>query len=212
MEKIMDVAEMKVIGQVKKASTNAPVAKGYALAKVCIDYATKRMEAEEKEHGKLKMIVKSISALDHNAHVEFRSQLTAELTLAKETYKMAGTTTAQMAGYSMQSYIVMVSKWKTISTACELGYAPGDKEWPLVVAESVQIRQAHASAGKTTKIGENGEEIETELPIKRKVGRQATPLIDKAIKAAQELLENNPEKFVEFAAWVTKNMPATPKK
>ncbi len=212
----MDVAEMKVLGQGKKsAGTNAGVAKGHALARVCIKYGEAKMAQEEKEAGKLKMIVKSIADLDHSAHVEFRAQLTAELTLLKELRSMTGVSRAQMAGYSFASFEVLVSNWKTISTAVELGYQPGDKAWSLVVAESVQLKHAHASKGHSTGTATiDGEEVvvDNELPIKRKVGRKATPLIDKAIKAAEELLTNNPEQFAEFAAWVAKHMPTTDKK
>ncbi len=207
----MDIAGMTALTKNNpKAGTNAPVAKGHALATVCINYATKLMAEEEKRSGKLKMIVKSIAELDHSAHVEFRSQLTAELNLLKELRSVTGVTRAQTAGYSFASFEVLVSNWKTISTAVELGYQPADKAWSIVVAESVQMKQAHASGGRTTVTTTvDGEEVEaeTELPIRRKVGRQATPLIDKAIKAAEALLLENPAKFVEFAAWVAKNMP-----
>jgi hypothetical protein len=207
----MDVAEMKTIGKNNpKAGTNAGVAQGHALATVCINYATKLMAEEEKRAGKLKLIIKSISDLSHGAHVEFRAQLTAELSLLKEMRAVTGVTKAQTAGYSFASFEVLVSNWKTISTACELGYVPGDKGWSLVVAESVQMKQAHASKGhKNATSTIDGKEVEadTELPIKRKVGRKATPLIDRAIEAATNLLNENPAKFIEFAAWVQKNMP-----
>lgn len=197
-----DVAEMKIIQSGKaKAPTNGPAAKGCALATVCIKYATKRMEQEEKEAGKLRMIVKSISELDHGAHVEFRAQLTAELTLLKELRATAGVTKAQTAGYSFASFEVLVTNWKTISTACELGYKPEDKPWGLVLAESVATKHGVAS--------NDGGDVSPEG--KKKVGRKATPLIDKAIKAAEALLTENPVTFMEFAAWVETTIKAMPK-
>ncbi len=197
-----DVAEMKIIQSGKaKAPTDGPAAKGSALATVCIKYATKRMEQEEKEAGKLRMIVKSISELDHGAHVEFRAQLTAELTLLKELRATAGVTKAQTAGYSFASFEVLVTNWKTISTACELGYKPEDKPWGLVLAESVATKHGVASA--------DGGDVEPEG--RKKVGRKATPLIDKAIKAAEALLTENPVTFMEFAAWMQTTVQAMPK-
>lgn len=196
----MDVAEMKPIQSGKaKAPVNVDVAKGAALATVCINYATKRMAEEEKQHGKLKMFIKNISELNHTAHVEFRAELTKELNLAKELQAGADVKTSHMGGYSLNSFKALVSNWKTISTACELGYKPEDKSWPVVVAESVQMREAHAS---------NASEG-AQLPIKRKAGRKATPLIEKAQAAAEKL---SPEEFVQFAAWVEttlKHMPKT---
>lgn len=194
----MDIAEMKVIGNKKAAGTNAGLAKGYALASVCMAYATKRMEMEEKEAGKLKAIVRSIAELDHAGHVEFRAELQRELNLLKELRKSVGVTKDQTKGYSFASFEVLVSNWRGISTACELGYKPEDKSWGVVLAESVQLRQAHAA---------NAAEG-AQLPIKRKAGRKATPLIDKAIKAAEELLENNPASFLEFAAWMQNTVKA----
>ena len=194
----MDVAEMKPISSGKASAGNkVDVAKGAALAVVCVKYATKVMEEEEKRGNKLKLIIKSIAELPHDGHVEFRAELTKELNLLKELTAAAGTKKAHMAGYSLNSFAVLVSNWKTISTAVELGYKPGEKSWPVVVSESVQMREAHAS---------NSAEG-AQLPIKRKAGRKATPLIEKAQAAAEKL---SPEEFVQFAAWVAttlKHMP-----
>lgn len=204
----MDIAEMKVIQSGKaKAPTNGDKAKGSALATVCIKYATKRMEEEEKQMGKLAMIVQSIASLPHDGHIEFRAELTRELSLIKELQSIGGEgdgkiVSANMAGYSLNSFKVLVTNWKTISMAVEAGYKPENKPWALVLAESVAMKHAEASAGNP----------ETALPTKRKTGRKATPLIDKAIKVAEELLENNPKAFMEFAAWVENTVKAMPKK
>jgi hypothetical protein len=194
-----DVAEMTPIQSGKaKAGTNADTAKGHALAKVCIKYGEARMKAEEKEAGKLKMIVRSIQDLARDGHAEFRAQLTAELNLLKAMRKIGDVTRAETAGYSFNSFETLCSNWKTISTAVELGYDSTDKPWSIVVAESVQMKEAHAS---------NGAEG-SQLPTKRKAGRKATPLIDKAIKAAEELWENNPNDFAAFAATIEKMLHA----
>jgi hypothetical protein len=194
-----DVAEMTPIQSGKaKANTNADTAKGHALAKICVRYGEARMKAEEKEHGKLKMIVKSIQELARDGHAEFRAQLTAELNLLKAMRDSTGVTKAQTAGYSFNSFETLCSNWKTISTAVELGYDTTDKPWSIVVAESVQMREAHAN---------NGAEG-AQLPTKRKAGRKSTPLIDKAIKAAEDLWENNPEDFKAFAATIEKMLRA----
>lgn len=191
-----DVAEMKVIQSGKaKAPTNGAAARGAALAAVCIKYGEARMKAEEKEQGKLAAIVKSIHALERAGHAEFRAQLAAELSLIKELRKTAEVTKAQTQGYSFASFEVLVSNWRTISTAVEMGYTIHNedgtqKPWGQVLGESVAMKNSHASSSG------DGEQ----LPTKRKAGRKATPLIDKAIKAAEELFENNPEQFKEFCA------------
>ena len=184
----MDIATMKTPGKNKTAGTKAALAKGHALATTCIAYAVKRMEEEDKQIGKLNLIVKSIGDLDHKGHVEFRAELTRELILLKELRTAVGTTKAQTAGYSFNSFEVLVSNWRTISTACELGYKPEGKPWSTVLAESVQIKNGHA-------MGQG----EAHGPTKRKVGRKATPLIDKAMTAAKALDKGD---FVKFAAWV----------
>lgn len=191
-----DIAEMAVIQSGKaKAPTNGAKAQGAALAEVCMKYAEKRMKAEEKEAGKLALIVKDIAALDRDGHLEFRAELGRELSLIRELRKSMGVTREHTKGYSFASFEVLVSNWRTISTACELGLAINDddgnqKSWGQTLAEAVELKNAHASKG------------EAEGPTKRKAGRKATPLIDKAIKAAEELLENNPEQFKEFCAKV----------
>lgn len=84
----MDIAAMKPIGQSKKAGPNGHLARGAALAVVCMAYATKRMEIEEKEAGKLKAIVRSIAELTHDGHVEFRAELQKELSCSKNCAKL----------------------------------------------------------------------------------------------------------------------------
>ena len=183
-----------------KAPTNGDKAKGGALAVLCITYATKRMEQEEKEAGKLASIVKSIQELARDGHAEFRAQLTAELELIKELHKVPGEAGGEKVskvhtmGYSLNSFAVLVTNWKTISMAVELGLDTRGKPWGQVLGEAVAMKHAHASnAGE-------GEQ----LPTKRKAGRKATPLIDKAVTAAETLLENNPKDFKKFAALVAK--------
>lgn len=192
-----DIAEQKVIQSGKaKAPTNGDKAKGAALASVCIKYGIKRMEAEEKEYGKLAAIVKSISELARDGHAEFRAELTAELNLLKETRAVTGVTREMTAGYSFNSFETLCSNWKTISAAVEMGYSVKTddgamKPWSVVVGESVQMKHAHAQNSANPAV-----------PQKRKVGRKATPLIDKAISAAEALLENNAEDFLKFCEWV----------
>lgn len=194
-----DVSTMTPIQSGKaQANTNAEVAKGHALANVCIKYATKRMEAEEKEQGKLGMILKSISELPRGGHAEFRAQMTSELNLLKELRKVSNVTKAQTAGYAFNSFEVLVTNWKTISTAVELGLDVTGKPWAQALSEAVAMKRAHqANAAEGA-----------QLPTKKKAGRKATPLIDKAIKAAEELWENNPEDFKAFAATIEKMLNA----
>ena len=194
-----DLAEKTIVQSGKaKAPTNGAKAQGGALAALCINYGIKRMEAEEKEQGKLAKIVASIQQLARDGHAEFRAQLTAELNLLKETRKITGVTKAQTAGYSFNSFEVLCTNWKTISTAVEMGYDTTGKPWGQVLAESVSMKTAHAA---------NSAEG-AQLPTKKKAGRKATPLIDKAITAAETLLENNPEDFIKFCAWCETTLKA----
>lgn len=196
-----DVSTMTPISSGRaKAETNGAKAKGAALAVVCINYGVKRMEAEEKEAGKLAKIVASIQALERDGHAEFRAQLTAELNLLKELRKTTGVTKAQTAGYSFNSFEVLCTNWKTISTAIEMGYDSTGKAWGLVLAEAVQMKNSHAA---------NAAEG-AQLPTKKKAGRKSTPLIDKVVSAAEALLENNPDDFIKFAAMIEKMVKAMP--
>ena len=203
-----DIAEMTIVQSGKpKAATNGDKANGAGLAKQCIDYGVARMKAEEKEHNKLGLIVRSISQLARDGHAEFRAQLLAELNLLKETRAAMGVTKEMTAGYSFTSFETLCSNWRTISSAVEMGYSimnddGTQKPWALVLAESVQMKHAKASADSPD--GAVG-------PTKKKVGRKSTPLIDKAIKAAEELLENNPQEFVKFAAWMETTFKAIKK-
>ena len=185
-----------------KAIVNGAKANGAALAAVCVAYGVKRMEAEEKEAGKLQKIVASIQALERDGHAEFRAELTKELNLLKELRKTSGVTKAETAGYSFNSFEVLCTNWKTISTAIEMGYDTRGKSWGLVLAESVQMKNAHAA---------NSAEG-AQLPTKKKAGRKATPLIDKAVTAAEALLENNQDDFIKFAAMIQKMVQSMPKR
>lgn len=190
---IMDIATQAPIQSGKaKAPTNGDKAKGAALATVCVNYATKRMEQEEKEQGKLRSIMVSISNLARDGHAEFRAELTKELNLLKELRATTGVTKAQTAGYSFNSFEVLVSNWKTMSTAVECGLSIADKPWGQALSEAVAMKHAHAA---------NSAEG-AQLPTKRKAGRKATPILDKTIAAATALLEDDEKKFLDFAVWV----------
>jgi hypothetical protein len=203
-----DVSTMAHIQSGKaKAPTNGALAQGHALAKVCIKYGEARMRAEEKEQGKLNAIVRDIAKLARDGHAEFRAQLGAELNLLKELRQSTGVSKEQTAGYSFASFEVLCSNWRTISTAIEMGYSINDeqgiqKPWALVVAESVQTKRSVATQKSPDGVAN---------PTKKTAGRKATPLIDKAKKAAEELLENNPDSFVEFAAWIETTFKAMQK-
>jgi len=179
---MVDLASKSVIQSGKaKAPTNGDKAKGAALAVLCIKYGVKRMEQEEKEAGKLAMIVKSIQELARDGHAEFRAELTKELNLIKELRQTTGVTKEQTAGYSFNSFETLCSNWKTISAAIEMGYSimsedGAQKPWALVLGESVQMKYAHAENNSNPAV-----------PQKRKVGRKATPEIDKAIAAMNKL-------------------------
>jgi hypothetical protein len=157
----------------EKANKKANAGKGMALAKVCIDYAMKVSKEEENRAQKLRSIVESIHALTHEGHIEFRSQLSSELELITSLEKGVEATKEQTRGYSMNSFRVMVSNWRTISAACELGLDVKDKEgnqkpWPLVLGEAVNLKHSRATESGATAV-----------PAAKR-GRKTHTLLDKA--------------------------------
>lgn len=170
-----------------KAPTDGFKAQGHALAVVCINYAQKRMEEEEKQQSKLLAIVRSIQGLAREAHAEFRAELSKELELVKELNKAAGLTAAHTRGYSMSSFTVLVTNWRTISKAVEMGYDTTDKGWGQVLSESVEMKRQHSASSHEG----------AQPPTKRTAGRKATPLIEKAIKA-MEALETEEDLFTLY--------------
>lgn len=193
----MDTSTMKPAGKKQtpanpeKAIKNGNIAKGAALAKVCIAYAEKRMQAEEKEQGKLQMIVKSIQELPREGHAEFRAELTAQLDMLKALRDSVGVDKNATVGYSFNSFMVLVTNWKTISKAVEMGYSAMNddktqKSWGMVLSESVAMKN-----GTTAQSGE--------IPaVQKGVGRPKTPLITLAKNAAAKL---DNEQFKKFCAW-----------
>jgi hypothetical protein len=157
----------------EKANKKANAGKGMALAKVCIDYAMKVSKEEENRAQKLRSIVASIHALTHEGHIEFRAQLSSELELIASLEKGVDATKEQTKGYSMASFRVMVSNWRTISAACEMGLnvktPDGDvKPWGLVLGEAVNLKNSKATEGGATAV-----------PTAKR-GRKTHTLLDKA--------------------------------
>lgn len=212
----MDVSTMKPAtkkqtpANPEAAAKKGNIAKGAALAKVCIDYATKRMQAEEKEQGKLQMIVKSIQELPREGHAEFRAELTAQLDMLKALRDSVGVDKNQTAGYSFNSFMVLVTNWKTISKAVEMGYSSvnddnSQKSWGQVLAESVAMKN-----GATA---QSGEMPASGVVTPNKVGRKAIDKIDIAKRHASVLDDKD---FAKFCAWAetelaTRNAKASSK-
>lgn len=175
-----------------KAAAKANGAKGTALATVCVAYATKCAKEDESRSEKLRSIVKSIGDLTREGHVAFRSELQAELDMIASLEKGVGAEKRTM-GYSMNSFRTMVSNWKTISQACELGLKTKDaddapKSWGQVLGEAVHIKHAHASDSQNPA-----------TPTKRKAGRKTLTDLDRA-KAAFDKLTG--QDIVKLAAYV----------
>lgn len=136
----------------KRAPTNAGKAKGSALANVLVKYATEEALREEKKGEKLKGFIRDIHALDNEGHKAFRQELTEELAIMKMARdaeaEHTGVIVKSTMGYSFTSFTVMVSNFKTISYAAELGYRFDEtKTWPIMLAESVGYKHAQASKG-----------------------------------------------------------------
>jgi hypothetical protein len=191
----MDVAEMKVAGSNKGAAkVDTSVAKGAALAHVMVEYAWKCAEEVEKRQNKLAMFVKDICALDAKGHQQFRAQLSAELAAIREMEKNADVKESTRAGYSLNSFVVMVSNWRAISEAAQIGFKGVDKAgdplpWTVALETARDYRKSHASA--------NGTVVRTAAGKKAGAGRKAISDYDRALNAAAKLQRKDQRKLFE---------------
>lgn len=206
----MDVAEMKVAGRGKgSAKVDVSVAKGAALAHVMVQYAWKEAEAVEKRTAKLAMFVKDICALDEKGHSQFRAQLTAELQAVREMEKLAEHKESTKAGYSLNSFVVMVSNWKAISEAAQIGFKGTDKEgealpWTVALETARDYRKSHASATGTTLLTASGK--------RTGAGRRAATPYEKALKLAAGLEKKDQRRLFETLAAMFKATISYPAK
>lgn len=184
----MNVAEMKQAGKGQvnaEASTRkGNIAKGHALAQVCVNFATEEMKAEEKRGEKRMGFVKRIADLTPEGHAEFRKELQHALAFLDEQDKAAMAAGAlkeapsKTAGYSLASFRVMVSNWRTVSVACEAGMKIEDgASWENTLEEARATRKAHQSNG--------GKVIEGTK--KQGAGRKAISDYDKALRIVSKL-------------------------
>lgn len=181
----MDVAEMKVAGKAKGAAKPDPAqVAGGALATLVVNWAWKEAEAEEKRAGKLALFVKDIVALpDEASHRAFREQLSAELAGIAELEKVSGINESRKAGYSLASFRVMISNFRTISEAAQIGFKGTGKggvelTWVQSLETAREYRKAHVSAGGTQT---------TQRGHKLGAGRKALSDYDKAIRVLSKL-------------------------
>lgn len=194
----MDIAEMKIASTGKgSAKVNTSVTKGKALAHVMVDYAWKCAEEVEKRTQKLAMFVKDICALDTEGHQQFRAQLSAELAAIREMEKHADVKESTKAGYSLNSFVVMVSNWRAISEAAQIGFKGVDKEgeplpWTTALETAREYRKSHASA--------TGTEVRTAAGKKAGAGRKAITPFDKALREAAKLDRKGQKKLFEALA------------
>lgn len=195
----MDIAEMKVAGKGKaSANVKVGVTKGKALAHVMVEYAWKCAEEVEKRQQKLAMFVKDICALDADGHSQFRAQLSAELAAIREMEKHADVKESTKAGYSLNSFVVMVSNWRAISEAAQIGFTGTDKEdqplpWTVALESAREYRKAHASATGTQQRTATGARGGVQ-------GRKPLTPYDKALKAATTLDRKGQKKLFEALA------------
>lgn len=195
-----DVAEMKPQGQTKidaeAARKAGDVAKGHALAILCVRYATQEAKEEERRGAKRLRFVADIANLTHDGHQEFRKELQIELAALTDVEKVTGQDDSRHGGYAASSFRVMVSNWRTISAACELGYSPFDadgsaKAWETVLSEARGMKKAAVSAGKTVAI---------EGTRKAGGGRKQLTAYDRALKLAVALDKRDQRRLMESLA------------
>lgn len=159
-----DVAEMKVVSQGnadnEAATKRAAATKGAALAVKIVGYINGEVQAEQKRSESRMRFVRSILALDHEGHTEFRKQLQQELVFLSETMDAAKNAGAlaedesRHGGYSAASFRVMVSNFRTISAACELGWKlePDTLSWEDALSQCRNLKKAQAAQGVTVAI------------------------------------------------------------
>lgn len=173
-----------------KANAKASAAKGAALADLCIKYLTEEMQAEEQRGAKRMMFVRDISNLNPEGHGEFRAEMQRQLNFLTESEKAAVQVGAlkeevsRHGGYSLASFRVMVSNWRTLSVACEhgLNIYEADKKtlkpWETVLMDARALRKAEQAAGDAA--SESGGRAQG-------AGRKADTKVDRAFKIAMQL-------------------------
>lgn len=141
----------------EEATRKTLASKGEALAVLIVEYANAE-QADQLKRGEKRMnFVRSIVALSPEGHQEFRKQLQNELAFMAESAKIlmkdAGDIVKEdeqsKAGYTSNSFRVMVSCFRTISTACELGWKlePASMSWDQALSECRAYRKVKAAAG-----------------------------------------------------------------
>jgi hypothetical protein len=183
----MELSEMKQAGKGKinpeAAQRKGDVAKGHALAIQCVRYATEEAKAEEARGQKRMRFVADIANLTPAGHAEFRKELQIELAALTDVEKVTGQADSRHGGYAASSFRVMVSNWRTISAACELGYKPFNedgsaKAWETVLTEARETRKTQQASGNAAVI---------EGTRKQGAGRKALTDYDKTLRLASKL-------------------------
>lgn len=132
-------------------------AKGEALA-ILIVKAANEEQADQLARGQKRMkYVRDIVALSPEGHQEFRKQLQNELAFMAEAAKILQKDAPEIikedesskAGYTSNSFKVMVSCFRTISAAAELGWKlePESMSWDQCLSECRAYRKVKADSG-----------------------------------------------------------------
>lgn len=155
-----DIANMTPVAQASKIDGSKAAAKvhsanGSALATQVVKFVNGEVQAEQKRSESRMRFVRSILALETEGHSEFRKQLQHELTFLTETMTAAVASGAikedesRHGGYSAASFRVMVSNFRTISVAAELGWTPEGEgqSWEDSLSQCRDFKKAQASNG-----------------------------------------------------------------
>jgi hypothetical protein len=151
----------------------------------CITIGNKVVALDTAKGELLRGIIKHISGLTSDAHIAYRNLLEADLRQIKEDMKSFDVDVKAMRGYTMGSYIVMVSNWKTISKAFQNGMVYNeDADWETVRLMAVEMGKAQASAKGESKGA--GRKVKTELGV-----------VDKIMNLIGQLNEEEMAEFTE---------------
>lgn len=203
-----DIVEMKQAGKgtidQDAARTKAEVARGAALATMCVRFAEDEARADEARGVKRMRYVIDIANLTHAGHAEFRKELQNQLAFMTEIEQGAVKAGAlaeepsRHGGYSSASYRVMVSNWRTISVACELGFKPIDDDgqplrWETALEGCRSFKKLQATSGKT---------VAVEGTRKAGAGRKALTDYDKALRLVTKLDKKDQKKLLVALAGI----------
>jgi hypothetical protein len=167
----------------------------------CIALGLAIVDLELSKEQKLCDIINAIRVLTKKGHQAYRVMLSQDLSMIKAMGEVD--TVKSMRGYTLASYSVMVSNWKTISVAFENGMVY-DKlaGWHETLKAA---RAARASTGETKSGPKTGtKQVKSEEPSEDVESSDESPMVDvealtdKVHSALLIVQSMTPDELIEF--------------